>query len=60
MTKKELLEKDWFKNAPDNAEIRIHPDYVLDFDYMPIEGAGYIEKFNMIIMQPKYDKERLA
>ena len=55
MTKKELLEKDWFKNAPDNAEIRIHPDYVCNFDYMPIDGAGYIEKFNMIVILPKYD-----
>ena len=55
MTKKELLEKDWFKNAPDNAEIRIYPDWVNDFDYMPIEGAGYIESFNIIIIQPKYD-----
>ena len=53
MTKKELLRK--WENLPDDAEIRIHPDYVHDFDYMPIEGVGYSEKFNMIVILPKYD-----
>ena len=55
LTKKELLEKDWFKDAPDDAEIRIFPDWVHDFDYMPVKGTGYIEEFNMIIIEPKYD-----
>ena len=58
MTKKELLEA--IKNAPDDAEIRIFPDWVCDFDYMPIVGIGYVESFNLIIIKPKYaNGERL-
>lgn len=41
--------------APDDAEVRIFPDWVHDFDYLPVKGTGYIEEFNMIIIEPKYD-----
>ena len=53
LTKKGLLKK--WENLPDDAEVRISPDWVNDFDYMPIEGMGYLESFNMIIIKPKYD-----
>ena len=52
MTKKELLEA--IKDMPEDAEIRIYPDWVCDFDYMPIVGIGYVESFNLIIIKPKY------
>lgn len=55
ITKKELLKK--WENYPDDAEIRIYPDYVHDFDYIPIVGTGYIKQFNMIIIEPRYDRE---
>ena len=53
LTKKEILKK--WENLPDDAEVRIFPDWVNDFDYMPIEGMCYLESFNMIIIKPKYD-----
>jgi len=52
LTKKDILKK--WENLPDDAEVRIFPDWVNDFDYMPIESTGYIEEFNMIIIEPKY------
>ena len=53
LTKKDILKK--WGNLPDDAEVRIFPDWVHDFDYMPIEGTGYIEESNMIIIKPKYE-----
>ena len=58
LTKKDILKK--WESLPDDAEVRIFPDWVNDFDYMPVESTGYMEKFNIIIIKPKYDKERLA
>lgn len=52
MTKKKLLEK--LEGIPDDTEIRIVPDWVNDFDYLPIEGVGFVEKHNLILIQPKY------
>ena len=54
MTKKKLLEK--LEGIPDDTEIRIVPDWANDFDYLPIEGMGFIEKHNLILIQPKYTK----
>lgn len=53
LTKKDILKK--WENIPDDAEVRIFPDWVHDFDYMPVKGTGYIEEFNTIIIEPKYD-----
>lgn len=53
MTKKDILKK--WENLPDDAEVRIFPDWVHDFDYMPVKGTGYLKEFNMIIIEPKYD-----
>ena len=58
MTKKELLESKAFMEAPDDAEVRISPDWAHDFDYMPIKIIGYIKDFNMIIIEPKYDDKK--
>lgn len=52
MTKKDILKK--LENFPDDAEVRISPDWANDFDYMPIKVIGYIKDFNMIIIEPKY------
>ena len=58
MTKKEILKR--LENFPDDAEVRISPDWANDFDYMPIKVIGYIKEFNMIIIKPKYaNKEGL-
>jgi hypothetical protein len=54
MTKKKLLEK--LEGVPDDTEIRIVPDWANDFDYLPIEGVGFIEKHNLILIQPIYTK----
>lgn len=54
ITKKMLLEK--LMGFPDDAEIRIAPDWTTDFNYLPIEGVGLVENFNYIIIQPKYTK----
>ena len=54
MTKKKLLEK--LEGIPDDTEIRIVPDWANDFDYLPIEGMSFIEKHNLILIQPKYTK----
>ena len=54
MTKKMLLEK--LEGIPDDIEIRIVPDWANDFDYLPIEGVGFVEKHNLILIQPKYTK----
>lgn len=54
ITKKMLLEK--LVGFPDDAEIRIAPDWTTDFNYLPIEGVGLVENFNYIIIQPKYTK----
>lgn len=53
ITKGDLLKK--WQNMPDDAEIRIAPDWVNDFDYMSIEDTGYLKEFNLIILQPRYD-----
>ena len=53
LTKKDILKK--WENVPDDAEVRIFPDWVNDFDYMPVKMTGYIKEFNMIIIEPKYD-----
>ena len=53
MTLKEFREAT--KDMPKDAEVTIFPDWVCDFDYMPIEGIGYIESFNLIIVKPKYN-----
>ena len=37
-----------------DAEVRIFPDWVHDFDYMPVKETGYLKEFNMIIIEPKY------
>lgn len=59
ITKKDILKR--LENFPDDAEIRISPDWANDFDYMPIKVTGYIKELNMIIIEPNYDdKERLA
>lgn len=54
ITKKRLLEK--LEGIPDDTEIRIVPDWANDFDYLPIEGVGFVEKHNLILIQPKYTK----
>lgn len=53
VTKKDNIQK--WENLPDDAGVRIFLDWVNDFDYMPVKGTGYIEEFNMIIIEPKYD-----
>ena len=52
LTKKDIIKK--WENLPDDAEVRIFPDWVNDFDYLPVKVTGYIEEFNMIIIEPKY------
>ena len=52
MIKKDILKR--LENFPDDAEVRILPDWANDFDYMPIKGIGYIKEFNIIIIAPKY------
>lgn len=54
ITKKMLLEK--LEGFPDDAEIRIAPDWATDFNYLPVEGVGFVKNFNFIIIQPKYTK----
>lgn len=59
LTKKDILKR--LENFPDDAEVRISPDWTNDFNYMPIKVTGYIKELNMIIIEPKYaNKERLA
>ena len=59
MTKKDILKK--LENFPDDAEVRISPDWANDFDYMHIKVIGYIKDFNMIIIETKYaNKEEFA
>ena len=59
LSKKDILKK--LENFPDDAEVRISPDWANDFDYMPIKVIGYIKDFNMIIIEPKYaNKEEFA
>lgn len=52
LTKKDILKR--LENFPDDAEVRISPDWANDFDYMPIKVTGYIKELNMIIIEPKY------
>lgn len=54
MTKKKLSEM--LEGVPDDTEIRIVPDWVNDFDYLPIEGTGFDAKFNLVLIKPKYTK----
>ena len=56
MTKKDILKR--LEDFPDDAEVRISPDWVSDFDYMPIKVIGYIKEFKMIIIEPKYDDKK--
>ena len=59
LTKEDIIKR--LENFPDDAEVRISPDWANDFDYMPIKVLGYIKELNMIIIEPKYaNKERLA
>ena len=58
LTKKDILKR--LENFPDDAEVRISPDWANDFDYIPIKVIGYIKEFKMIIIEPKYaNKEGL-
>ena len=56
MIKKDILKR--LENFPDDAEVRISPDWANDFDYMPINVIGYIKEFKMIIIEPKYDDKK--
>ena len=52
MIKKDILKR--LENFPDDAEVRISPDWANDFNYMPIKAVGYIKEFKMIIIEPQY------
>ena len=56
MIKKDILKR--LENFPDDAEVRISPDWANDFGYMPIKVIGYIKEFKMIIIEPKYDDKK--